>query len=309
MILCCGEALIDMIPEPTVAGGEGFVPHVGGAVFNTAVGLGRLGAQVGLLSGVSTDQFGARLETRLRESHVDTSALVRSARPTTMAFVQLQDGHASYTFYDENTAGRMMASADVAPIGEEVEALFFGGISLAVEPCANAYADVLQREGATRAVMIDPNIRPGFIRDVSRYRARLDLMFAQADVVKVSDEDLGWLMPEVEGLEARAQKLLQKGPAFVIVTCGSKGAQGFLASGEQVAVPAQPATVVDTVGAGDTFNSGVLARLSELGLLRKDCIGSLSAEDAKDALLFGAKVAAVTVARAGANPPWARELA
>ncbi|MFY0617076.1 carbohydrate kinase family protein [Shimia sp.] len=309
MILCCGEALIDMIPEPTESGRAGFVPHVGGAVFNTAVGLGRLGAQVGLLSGVSEDQFGVQLVERLAESQVDTTALVRADRPTTMAFVHLKDGHASYTFYDENTAGRMIAPQDVAAVSDRVTALFFGGISLAVEPCADTYADVLAREGANRAVMMDPNIRPGFIRDEAVYRARLSKMFAQADVVKVSDEDLAWLIPDGADLADCAAKLIAQGPALVIVTRGGDGADGYLASGDLVTVAAEKATVVDTVGAGDTFNAGVLAKLDQLGALTKDRVRNLTPEEAEAALAFGAKVAAVTVSRAGANPPWARELA
>ncbi|MDA5556976.1 carbohydrate kinase family protein [Shimia sp. MMG029] len=308
MILCCGEALIDMIPEATVSGGEGFVPHVGGAVFNTAVGLGRLGASVGLLSGISEDRFGAQLIARLEESHVVTDAVVRLDRPTTMAFVNLSGGHATYDFYDENTAGRMIAPENVAPIEDTVEALFFGGISLAVEPCADTYADVLAREGQSRAVMIDPNIRPGFIREEAAYRARLDKMLAQADVVKVSDEDLAWLMPDLAGMDARAAQLLAQGSAFVIVTCGSDGARGYLHAGDPIVVPAEKTEVVDTVGAGDTFNSGVLAKLSELGALSKTAVRALSAAQAEAAMAHGAKVAAVTVARAGANPPWASEL-
>ena len=308
MILCCGEALIDMIPEATVGGAEGFVPHVGGAVFNTAVGLGRLGADVGLLSGISEDRFGAQLIARLEQSKVTTGAVVRLDRPTTMAFVHLEDGHATYDFYDENTAGRMIASEDVAPVSSDVQALFFGGISLAVEPCADTYADVLELEGQSRAVMIDPNIRPGFIRDEATYRARLAKMFAKADVVKVSDEDLAWLMPELADMAARAAQLLAQGPAFVIVTFGGDGARGYLASGEVLSVPAEKAHVVDTVGAGDTFNSGVLAKLSEMGVLGKDRVRAVTAAEAQAAMAFGAKVAAVTVARAGANPPWAKEL-
>lgn len=308
MILCCGEALIDMIPEPTLGERAGFVPHAGGAVFNTAVGLGRLGAPVGLLSGISQDRFGAQLVAQLENSHVATEALVRSDRPTTMAFVHLVDGHATYDFYDENTAGRMISPSDVAPVPQNVAALFFGGISLAVEPCADTYAAVLAREGQDRAVMMDPNIRPGFIRNEDVYRARLNTMLAHADVVKLSDEDLAWLMPSPTDMDARAAQLLALGPAFVLITCGADGARGYLASGEILSVAAPKANVVDTVGAGDSFNSGVLAKLSELGVLTKTGVRTLSSTQASAAMAYGAKVAAVTVSRAGANPPWAGEL-
>ncbi|MCH2068170.1 carbohydrate kinase family protein [Shimia sp.] len=308
MILCCGEALIDMIPRETVEGGTGFVPHAGGAVFNTAVALGRLGARVGLVSGISTDSFGDILMTELVASNVSTSALIRAKRPSTMAFVHLSSGHATYSFYDENTAGRMIQPSDLVSVEPKVKALFFGGISLAVEPCADTYAELLDREGAGRAVMIDPNIRPGFIADEKAYRARLAKMFAKADIVKVSDEDLQWIVPGDDTMDERAMKIIDQGPALVLLTRGGEGADAYVTSGHKLSVAAEKAEVVDTVGAGDTFNAGVLAKLAELGVLTKAKVRNLSLEDAALALAFGAKVAGVTVARAGANPPWASEL-
>ncbi|WP_420005344.1 carbohydrate kinase family protein [Arenibacterium sp. LLYu02] len=308
MILCCGEALIDMIPNPTATGQEAFVPYAGGAVFNTAISLGRLGRKVNLLSGVSTDLFGVQLQEFLAQSHVGDSYLIRSGRPTTLAFVKLENGHAKYAFYDENTAGRMIEAEALPELGPEVTALFFGGISLACEPCADTYATLLAREGASRAVMMDPNIRQGFAPDEARYRDRLMTMLAQADMVKVSDEDLAWIIPDVEGLEAQAKALQAQGPSVVLVTRGAEGALGLLADGQVVSVAAERAEVVDTVGAGDTFNAGVMARLDELGLLTKEALRTLTPEALEQALAYGAKVAAITVARAGANPPWAHEL-
>ncbi|WP_170461568.1 carbohydrate kinase family protein [Ruegeria arenilitoris] len=308
MILCCGEALIDMIAEPTVSGAQGFVPHSGGAVFNTAIALGRMGAPAGMLTGLSSDMFGQQLALALKDSHVDGSQVVLSDRPTTLAFVQLQDGHATYTFVDENSAGRMLRPEDMPDQLAATSALYFGGISLACEPCADAYAALLDRHGAERAVMIDPNIRPGFIQDQTRYRTRLNRMIAQADIVKVSDEDLDWIVPGPESLEEKVPLLLQAGPAVVIVTRGSQGATGYLADGRTVTVPVTPVQVVDTVGAGDTFNAGVLAQLHRAGLLTKQALRAISPDDLRAALELGGKVAAVTVSRAGANPPWAHEL-
>ncbi|WP_416370083.1 carbohydrate kinase family protein [Tritonibacter mobilis] len=308
MILCCGEALIDMIPGTTETGQAAFVPHTGGAVFNTAIALGRLGRRVSLLSGVSRDLMGRKLEAALRESGVSEDHLIRSDRPTTLAFVELQNGHAKYAFYDENTAGRLITVADLPKLGAEVEALFFGGISLACEPCADTYASMLKRYGAERAVVLDPNIRPGFVPDEARYRARLKEMLAQADMVKVSDEDLAWLMPEQSDPQAQAAALQAWGPAVVLVTRGGDGAMGLLPNGESVTVAAERAEVVDTVGAGDTFNAGVMARLDESGALNKEALRKLDASTLAEALRWGAKVAAVTVSRAGANPPWRSEL-
>lgn len=308
MILCCGEALIDMIPTPTIAGRDGFVPHAGGAVFNTSIALGRLGVQTGMLTGLSTDMFGQQLSDALNASHVDTSHVITSARPTTLAFVRLQDGHATYSFFDENSAGRMLDTDDLPNISNEVSSLYFGGISLACEPGANTYATLLKREGSHRAVMMDPNIRPQFIQDIDKYRARLDGMMAMADIVKVSDEDLNWMVPAPLSLKKKVEIVINAGPSVVILTRGGEGATGFLADGSEVTVPAARVKIVDTVGAGDTFNAGVLAKLYELGKLQKTKLKSLPADALRQALTHGARVAAVTVSRAGANPPWADEI-
>ncbi len=99
MILCFGESLIDMIPEPTISGAEGYVPRAGGAIFNTAIGLGRLGCKTGLLSGISTDQFGTQLIDELDASNVQTDHVIRSDRPTTLAFVKLTTGHAPFSIF------------------------------------------------------------------------------------------------------------------------------------------------------------------------------------------------------------------
>ncbi len=308
MILCCGEALIDMIPSPTTAGVDGFVPHAGGAVFNTAIALGRLGVRAGLLTGLSRDMFGQQLTAALQASHVDISHIVTSDRPTTLAFVHLQDGHATYSFFDENSAGRMLHEAEVPAVSDEVAALYFGGISLVCEPGADTYAAILQREGAGRAVMMDPNIRPQFIENADSYRARLDRMMAQTDIVKISDEDLNWIVPAPVSLHEKARAILDRGPSVVILTRGGDGATGYLRDGTELNVPAQKVEIVDTVGAGDTFNAGVLAKLYERGALQKETLKSVSPDVLTAALEHGARVAAATVARAGANPPWADEL-
>lgn len=308
MILCCGEALIDMIPTPTTLERDGFVPYPGGAVFNTSIALGRLGVQTGMLTGLSSDMFGQQLADALDASHVDRLHIITSERPTTLAFVRLQDGHATYSFYDENSAGRMLGVDDLPEVSSEVSSLYFGGISLACEPGAGTYAALLEREGKARAVMMDPNIRPQFIKDIDTYRARLDRMMAMVDIVKVSDEDLNWMVPSPLSLRDKVKSVQQKGPSVVILTRGGEGASGFLSDGTEVSVPAQRVEIVDTVGAGDTFNAGVLAKLYELGALQKSKLKTLSADALSQALEHGARVAAVTVSRAGANPPWAEEL-
>lgn len=309
MILCCGEALIDFVEVKAVGlGGDAFAPHPGGAIFNTAIALGRLNVGVGFLSGISTDMFGMQIRQSLSASNVDTSHVISSDRPTTLAFVKLTNGHAAYTFYDENSAGRMLDPENLPRLSDKVSTLYFGGISLVSEPCADFYAGLAQRESAKRLIVCDPNIRPGFITDAENYRRRLDQMIRHSDILKVSDEDLNWIIPEPMSLAQKANLICKMGPKIVVLTLGSKGAQAYLLNGQIVTAHATAVDVVDTVGAGDTFNAGVMAQLSESGLLTKRNIGQVSAEQIEAALAHGGKVAAITVSRSGANPPWADEL-
>jgi len=308
MILCCGEALIDMIPSANEADEAGFTPHSGGAVFNTAIALSRLSANTGFLSGVSTDLFGEKLRGALVASNVDLRFLITSDRPTTLAFVQLTGGQARYTFYDENTAGRMLDTGDLPDLPDDMTAMYFGGISLINEPCADFYAALAVREAKDKAIILDPNIRASFIKNESGYRARLDQMVAHTDILKVSDEDLNWIIPGDASLNDKVAQLRVMGPRIVVLTKGRDGAAAYFGEAQIVEVPAHPAKVVDTVGAGDTFNAGFLASLSENGFLTKGALDGIRGVDLEDALSNGAKVAAITVSRTGANPPWADEL-
>ncbi|MCB1347800.1 MAG: carbohydrate kinase [Maritimibacter sp.] len=300
MILCCGEALIDMLPRETTAGEPAFAPYAGGSVFNTAIALGRLGAPAGFLSGISTDLFGRILDETLAASKVDASLAIRSGRPTTLAFVTLTNGHAQYAFYDENTAGRMIGVEDLPEIPADVEALFFGGISLPPDPCGATYESLMLREAGRRVTMIDPNIRPSFITDEAGYRARIGRMMAAATIVKSSDEDLDWL-----GMTPA--DLLAAGAKLVCLTEGSKGVTAHWAGGS-VFVAARKVEVVDTVGAGDTFSAGLLAGLHRDGNLTLAALAEITEAALVPALDLGVAAAAVTVSRAGANPPWAHEL-
>jgi len=302
MLLCAGEALIDMLPRKTEGGEAAFAPYPGGSVFNTAVAAARLGLKTGFFSGLSTDLFGERLAAVLAAAGVGTALAARSDRPTTLAFVTLTAGQASYAFYDENTAGRMLSEADLPALPDDVTAVFFGGISLAVEPCAEAYATLAARAAQDRLVMLDPNIRPGFIPDEARFRARMDRMLAAADVVKISDEDMRWLMGD-GALPGLAAQMLNQGPALVLVTEGAEGVTAYGAGGA-VRMPARRVEVVDTVGAGDTFNAGFVAGLADAGMLDKSALrAGLPTEVLEAALSLGVRAAAVTVGRAGANPP------
>ncbi|RFZ89043.1 carbohydrate kinase [Shinella sp. WSJ-2] len=306
MILCCGEALIDMLPRTTTLGEDAYAPYAGGAIFNTAIALGRLGVPTGFFTGLSDDMMGDILRKTLAESGVDYSYCATLSRPTTVAFVKLVNGHATYAFYDEGTAGRMITEAELPDLGDDCEALHFGAISLIPEPCGSTYEALLKREHDKRVISLDPNIRPGFIKDKDAHMARIRRMAGMADIVKFSDEDLAWF--GLEGDEdALARHWLHHGAKLVVVTRGAQGAVGYTAA-HKVTVPSERVTVVDTVGAGDTFDAGVLASLKMQNLLTKQQVSALSEDQIAKVLALGAKAAAVTVSRAGANPPWAKEI-
>jgi len=302
MILSAGEALIDMLPRTSPAGERCFAPYAGGAVMNTAIALGRLGSASGFLTGLSTDLMGDVLRQTLQASQVNLDFAVVSERPTTLAFVKLTQGSASYFFYDENTAGRMMTLAEMPVLPDSVTAYFTGGIWLAVEPCGTALEAMLLREAGKRVAMIDPNVRPGFVKDRAAFTARIDRMISASDIVKVSDEDAEWLYGSTD-----PGSILAKGPKVVLMTEGAKGASAYSARGK-VSVAAPQIVVADTVGAGDTFNAGFLAALDRAGLLSKSAVANLSEDALRDALSLGVRAAAITCSRPGANPPWASEL-
>lgn len=303
-VLCCGEALIDMVPH-ALPQGLLLEPRPGGAALNTAVALGRLGVPTGLLSGLGTDFLADRLRGALTDAGVDLSLCVTTPRPCTLAFVDLSHGAPRYAFYDAGTADRMLTAADL-PARVDADCLLLGGISLAMEPCGDAFETLMRREAGRSVTMIDANIRPAAIRDAAAYRARLARMLGAADIVKLSNEDLDWLAPG-DGAAFTAG-LIARGTALVLVTEGAAGATARTRAGAWCE-PAPAVPVHDTVGAGDTFNAGVLASLHAAGALVPGAVHGLGESVLRGALRRGIAAAAITVGRAGANPPWAHELA
>lgn len=307
MIICCGEALIDMLPRQLPEGDDVYLPVTGGAVFNTAITLGRLGAKAGFFSGLSSDMFGEMLRQSLEASKVDHSLCITSPHPTTLAFVKLVEGNAQYQFYDEASAGRMITAGDLPSMPNNVSALHFGAISLIPEPCGSAYEALALREAANRVISLDPNIRRSFIENEDAHRARLARMIAVADIVKVSDEDLDWLADGASA-EETVSNWLSGETSLVAITRGSDGAHVHTSNG-RIDVPARKVEVIDTVGAGDSFNGGLLHGLNKSGLLEKSALRKATPEALRSAIELAVQVAAITVSRAGANPPWQSEIA
>lgn len=276
-------------------------------MYNTAVALGRLGAPTGYLWPLSHDAFGTVLRGPLTEAGVDLSLAPESALPTTLAVVFLNNGNATYSFYDDGTAGRMFAPEALPALPETLDALFIGGISLINDPCGSAVEELSHRASkAGKVISIDLNIRPGFISDERATRERYNRLLQVADIVKISDEDAAWLFPDAAPGDT-ATRLLDVGPKLVLRTHGSEGATAIHASGSYT-YPARKVAVADTIGAGDTFNAGLLTSLAETASLSKDGLDALNQDLLHAALDLAARAAAITVSRPGANPPWRHEL-
>ena len=307
MIVCCGEALIDFLPGKTEDGSLAYQPFCGGSVYNTAIALGRLGVPTGFFNGISTDFFGDMLRDGLKASKVDLKYVKVWDQPSTLAFVKLTNGHARYSFFDDNSAGRMLTKKDWPKLEAQVEALHFASISLIPEPGGSTLEALMKRESKARVVTLDPNIRPGQITNRRAHMARLSRMIAMADIVKVSDEDVAYMTGKPD-IAAAAKKWLKLGAKVVVITRGGEGVQAFTKT-FKLSRPAESVKVADTVGAGDTFTAGLLTALRKAKLLTKAKLAAIAEADLDAALAFAARAAAITCSRPGADPPWAKELA
>ena len=306
MILCCGEALIDMLPRKTVDGGDGYLPMNGGSVFNTAVALGRLGTATGFFAGISNDFFGDGLAEGLKEAGVSLKFIRRKERHTTLALVKLIDGHARYSFIDEGSAGRMLEKRDIPKLPKAVKGLHFGSISLIPEPSGGTYEALLKKAAKDHVISLDPNIRPTVIKEKKKHLARLKRLIALSDLVKISDEDVEY-MTGGQNFAKAAKAWLKSGAKIVAITRGGTGCEVFTKQ-HSLSLPAPKVKVADTVGAGDTFTAGFLTYLDRNGLLGKKAMATIEATQLMHAAEFAMKCAAVTVSRPGANPPWANEV-
>lgn len=307
MVVICGEALIDLTPK-RVDDTEAYVPRAGGSPLNVAVSVSRLDAPAAFLGRLSRDFFGHLLRNHLLSNGVDTRYVKDGPELSTLAFVHLEPNEEpTYLFYLENSADRKLLPEDLpSAFPPEVQALHFGSLSLVLEPSASTLEQCMRRERGSRVISLDPNVRPGVIRNRDVYLTRLEGWVRLADLVKVSRADLSWLYPG-ETVERVAERWLDLGPALVAVTRGSDGCVGFSRT-ESVELPGLAVDVVDTVGAGDAFTGGLLAALHDRGWLKRDQLETLSAAEIGAVLNHANLTSALTVTRPGAEPPWRREL-
>ena len=297
-VLVVGEALVDIVRHP----GGGTTEHPGGSPANVALGLGRLGRRVSLLSRIGDDARGEGVRAHLAASGVSLVPGTIARAPTSTATAVLDDhGVASYEFVLD-----WMLPATEVP---EAKALHTGSIAAFLPPGGDAVLDLVRRTTGRSTVSYDPNARPSLMGEASVALRRVETFVSAADVVKVSDQDLAWLHPGVDLLDV-AHAWLALGPALVVVTRGPGGAIGVCADGV-VDLPAPPVAVADTVGAGDAFTSGLLDALAAADLLGADrapALRAIARDVLASAVRHATRVAAVNCSRPGADPPTRAEL-
>ncbi|WP_345630749.1 carbohydrate kinase family protein [Rugosimonospora acidiphila] len=307
-VVVLGEALIDLVD----GGDSPYQAHAGGGPYNVAIGLARLGVRTGLLARLSTDPFGMLLREHAERSHVDLSAAVVTDQPTTVALVRLRDGAATYHFQVDGTAnfGWTDAELDAVAVGHSI--VHFGSLVSWTPPGSGPVHRFVARLRDRGDVLVsyDPNVRPLLQSDPDRARADVESAVGVAHLVKASADDLAWLYPGAAAADVAA-RWLAAGPALVVITLADRGSVAFRPTGAPVARPIRPGpAVVDTIGAGDAFISGLLRGLCRRGVAGPaDLPGIAGSADTIGALLDEAStVAAVACSRPGANPPWRDEV-
>lgn len=300
--LVIGEALVDVVVHADGRREE----HPGGSPANVALGLGRLGRPVDLLTWLAHDAYGGRVKSHLESSGVHLLTGNRSALATPVAIARLDaQGQASYDFeltWDLPTA---WDGDDAAPL-----VVHTGSIATTLKPGGPAVLRAVTARRSTSTITYDPNARPVLMGTPLQARAIVEEFVRVADVIKASDGDLTWLYPGQKPDDVAA-RWARSGPAIVVVTHGEDGAFAATASGAHLHVPAPQVRVVDTVGAGDSFMSGLIDGLWTEGLLGASRRAALKAIDSgvlQRVLERCIRIAAITVSRAGANPPKRAEL-
>ena len=302
MFVVVGEALVDLVGQRK---GRSFVAHPGGSPANVALGLARLGVPVTLMTRLGHDALGEMIFEHLRASGVRVNGGPAQGMSTSLAIATLAAGVASYDFRIE------WDMPVLGPLPIETRCLHTGSLATALSPGNTNVVDLVERERTRGRVTIsyDPNVRPGLLDDPAQARTGIEYLVARSDVVKVSDEDLRWLYPD-HPAERVAKDWLALGPALVVVTRGEVGVCA-ISAGVELHRPAVPIDLVDTVGAGDSFTSGLLEAMHRADLIGGSHREALAAIDEATLISIvdaAALTAAITCSRPGADPPTRAEI-
>jgi fructokinase len=331
LVTCMGESLIDFVsldatdhgeslfgtggrPEdrkkvvPESAVSTDFRMHSGGSILNVAVGLARLGHHVAFAGKIAEDFFGHHLLLTLKTEGVDTRFVSTAEAQTALAFVAMEKGEPVYSFYGAGTADTLLTADDVPEsLYQETALLHVGSISLLRGTTPATVLETFERFKGKALLSLDPNIRASMIHDEPAYRGLLQRLIALTDILKLSNVDLAWLLPGAS-VEESLLHLCELGPALVIITQGEKGILARSGSSHTLQVSTFPVTVIDTVGAGDTFCAGVLARLADKAILSREGVLALTEQELQAVISFASAAAALNCTREGADPPHRSEV-
>lgn len=307
MIVVAGEALMDVFVTGDTAEGVALDARIGGSPFNVAIGLARLRQPVAFLGSIAHGRLGERLLGALIAEGVDVSCVQRLAAPTTLSLVALDDaGLPQYAFYGSGAADRQLSLKALDSLPASTRAIHVGSYATVVLPVADTLEALIEREYRHRLISYDPNVRLNVEPSLEYWRTKFEWMLTRTHLLKVSEEDAGLLYPGVPLMQL-GSRWRDAGVAVVILTRGAKGATGWCASGS-VDIPAAFSIIFDTVGAGDSFQSALLAWFGERQLLHPGQLTKLGTDELKRAMRFAATAAALTCSRRGADLPRRPEL-
>jgi fructokinase len=302
-----GEALLDMV-QPVPGGSYTAIP--GGGPLNIAIGLQRLGCPTQMLARFSTGAMGKLVREHAERNEVGLDRSVWTDDLTTLAFASLDaGGRASYDFYVHGTADWGWKADDLAALPPGTKAAHTGSVAAFLQPGADVIVDAWERERAAGQLLLsfDPNVRPALVGERAAAVQRVERFVRVSHVVKASDEDLAWLYPQTDSIDA-LERWASLGPSLVVMTRGPDGCLAYLANGDAVAVEGMRVEVVDTIGAGDSFEAGMLAGIADSGRLDPARLSDLDADTVRTILGRAVTVSAMTCQRIGANPPTRDEL-
>jgi fructokinase len=302
MLLSCGDALIDFLPVKSADGRDALVPMVGGSCLNIAIGMARLGAPAGFVGGISTDLFGGMIADHALASGVDLQYATRSEHQTTLAFVRTVSGEPQYGFYDAETASRNWIYKSGAIPFSEIDAIHVGSTTLVDQTVAAQTFAMVEEARNSVTISFDPNCRPNLTRDKVEYVSRMAAFAAAADIIRMSDLDFQYLYGDRD-YAGRASSLIMAGASLVVVTRGAQGVLAWHGKAGMLEVEAPIIEVVDTIGAGDSFQAALLYALQALEIIRRRPLGEINARELHRVLSFASNCAAYTCKRAGADPP------
>lgn len=288
MIVSCGEALVDLVPDAVAGGGP----------MNVAIAASRLGARAAFVGGVSTDEHGSLLWNHLDENGVDTRLCRRFDAPTAHAIVE-HVPELRFRFEGDGTADTLLDDVDLTALPDGPHIVHGGTLGLFRGQTAETLARLAERHDGI--VSLDPNVRPQIIDDRNRWNHFHQRWLGHTDVYKASDEDLDWIWPN-RSTDSIALELLATGMSAIIVTNGAEGLTVVTAEGE-VRVGAPAVDVIDTVGAGDTIVATVLTGLVEAMSVAETTLEHVTLSDWKTIARRAASAAAITCSRHGADPP------